>query len=149
MCALSASGCITEGYTGDFIVQPSWPYPSVGRVKFCVRTLSTLCRDKLLPTSTPMVRYKARYLLFNILYPTAQQLTSSIPSSIQTSGELAVLLRETLSQQFGDWGSGIAGGLSGTFSLLVLTSKSAHCLFSEVLLTHNLNGNSASWTRTV
>jgi hypothetical protein len=78
-------------------------------------------------TTTTMVRYKARYLLFNILYPTASSPTSSTsstsPSPLDfhspttagvTPGDLATLLRESILQNFGDWGSACAGNLSGT-----------------------------------
>ena len=71
-----------------------------------------------------MVRYKSRYLLFNILYPTATTATATAgdriifqqPSDPKTTtpSELATLLRESLTHQFGDWGAGVAGNLSGT-----------------------------------
>ncbi|KAI5821271.1 ribonucleases P/MRP protein subunit POP5, partial [Pyronema omphalodes] len=67
-----------------------------------------------------MVRYKARYLLFNVLYPTSAP-DSINPAHIDflapsdssvTPGELATLIREGLSHNFGDWGAGIAGNIS-------------------------------------
>lgn len=68
-----------------------------------------------------MVRYKSRYLLFNILYPTATATAGDgiifqQPSDPKTTtpSELATLLRESLTHQFGDWGAGVAGNLSGT-----------------------------------
>ncbi|KAF8535611.1 Rpp14/Pop5 family-domain-containing protein [Trichophaea hybrida] len=65
-----------------------------------------------------MVRYKSRYLLFKILYPITSSpspahISFHAPSPPSTTpSELATLLRQILSQQFGDWGSGVAGGLS-------------------------------------
>ncbi|KAA8894246.1 ribonucleases P/MRP protein subunit POP5, partial [Sphaerosporella brunnea] len=68
-----------------------------------------------------MVRYKARYLLFNVLYPHAPASITAATSSLDfhapsdpsiSPSELATLIRDTLSTNFGDWGAGVAGGLS-------------------------------------
>jgi len=70
-----------------------------------------------------MVRYKARYLLFNVLYPSAASTAppSAPPKHIDflspsdpsiSPGDLATLLRDTIAHNFGDWGSGVAGNLS-------------------------------------
>lgn len=72
-----------------------------------------------------MVRYKARYLLFDVLYPEEPHLPTATSSSTQThigfhsssdptitSSYLASLIREGLAHQFGDWGAGVAGNLS-------------------------------------
>lgn len=73
-----------------------------------------------------MVRYKARYLLFNILYPPtgaapaqgtapATHIDHLLPSDPAiTPGELAALFRDSLLELHGDWGAGVAGNLSGT-----------------------------------
>lgn len=75
------------------------------------------------PEST-MVRYKARYLLFDVLYPEEPSLlavSSSTQAHIEfnspsdptiTPAHLATLIREGLAHQFGDWGAGVAGNIS-------------------------------------
>lgn len=71
-----------------------------------------------------MVRYKARYLLFDILYPEEPSLSAIGPPTqghiefhsssdpTITSSYLAGLIREGLAHQFGDWGAGVAGNLT-------------------------------------
>ncbi|KAI5795585.1 Rpp14/Pop5 family-domain-containing protein [Geopyxis carbonaria] len=67
-----------------------------------------------------MVRYKARYILFNVLYPTAPSTGKDAPKAIDflapsdgvTPSELATLIRNTIATEYGDWGSGVAGNLS-------------------------------------
>ncbi|KAF8477590.1 ribonuclease P/MRP protein subunit [Kalaharituber pfeilii] len=72
-----------------------------------------------------MVRYKSRYLLFNILYPNAPSTNSinpSIPTHLDfcaptdpavTPQVLASVVRDAITLQFGDWGSGMTSSLSG------------------------------------
>lgn len=66
-----------------------------------------------------MVRYKARYLLFNILYPNEPSSNASDkpifshPSDSSLSRPLlTTLLRDALILQFGDHGGGLAGSLN-------------------------------------
>ncbi|KAI5848278.1 RNase P and RNase MRP subunit [Tricharina praecox] len=66
-----------------------------------------------------MVRYKARYLLFNILYPpntmspsTSTHIDFLAPTPSVSPSELAALIRDSLLREFGDHGAGIAGNLS-------------------------------------
>lgn len=71
-----------------------------------------------------MVRYKSRYLLFDVLYPEEPSLpaiNSSTQAHIEfhspsdptiTATYLAGLVREGLAHQFGDWGAGVAGNLT-------------------------------------
>lgn len=77
-----------------------------------------------------MVRFKSRYLLFNILYPNApcnsnNTTTSSValPTHLDfnaptdpsvTGGLLVSQIRDAITMQFGDWGSGMTSSLSGT-----------------------------------
>lgn len=76
------------------------------------------------PQEPTMVRYKARYLLFDVLYPEEPSLpaiSSSTQAHIEfhsssdptiTPSYLANLIREGLAHQFGDWGAGVAGNVS-------------------------------------
>lgn len=78
----------------------------------------------LFPRTPTMVRYKARYLLFDILYPEEPSLSaagssaqthiefSSPSESTITASLLAGLIREGVAHQFGDWGAGVTGNLS-------------------------------------
>ena len=64
-----------------------------------------------------MVRFKARYILFNVLYPdtTSKNPTSLdflAPSPQLSASDLAKLIRASLEQQFGDYGGGHAGNLA-------------------------------------
>lgn len=78
-----------------------------------------------------MVRYKARYLLFNILYPNGSTSTKPVstpttssstaapagldfllPTPDVTPGEFSRLLRDTIAAQFGDFDAGVTGSLS-------------------------------------
>lgn len=71
-----------------------------------------------------MVRYKTRYLLFDVLYPEEPSLPtvgSSTQAHIEfnsssdptiTAASFATLIREGLAHQFGDWGAGVASSLS-------------------------------------
>jgi len=79
-----------------------------------------------------MVRHKSRYLLFQFLYPptdTADASTGAstgtfshaLPTHLEfhspsasnlTGKDIAAILRDSLSINFGDWGAGCAGGLS-------------------------------------
>ncbi|EPY51145.1 RNase P and RNase MRP subunit [Schizosaccharomyces cryophilus OY26] len=63
-----------------------------------------------------MVRFKSRYLLFEVLYPQDKQFHehSTIPSDESiTSSSLSKLLRNTIAENFGDVGIGkVASSLS-------------------------------------
>jgi ribonuclease P/MRP protein subunit POP5 len=68
-----------------------------------------------------MVRYKARYILFDVLYPNAPKTLGAASTHLEfsspsdpsiTSSYLSGLLRDGLAHQFGDYGAGVAGNLS-------------------------------------
>ncbi|RPB02838.1 hypothetical protein L873DRAFT_1602588, partial [Choiromyces venosus 120613-1] len=68
-----------------------------------------------------MVRYKARYLLITIHYPTEPTPPTSDPTSIPfthpshpslTKQILGNLIRDSLALQFGDYGAGAAGNMT-------------------------------------
>jgi ribonuclease P/MRP protein subunit POP5 len=73
-----------------------------------------------------MVRLKSRYLLIDILYPDPKTWPTSNPSKppnpqlaihaptsdTLTPGFLAKMVRETVSELYGDWGVGKLGGAS-------------------------------------
>lgn len=74
-----------------------------------------------------MVRFKQRYLLFNVLYPepptgAAATSTSTMPNMLDfmqmspgvTQGEISRMVRDSIALNFGDWGAGITGNLSST-----------------------------------
>jgi ribonuclease P/MRP protein subunit POP5 len=124
-----------------------------------------------------MVRIKHRYLLVNILYPSSQatQLkvaNNNLPDVVQfhqpTSSEfndelLRRLIRNNVSELFGDYGIGmIAGSLKGTlqvFSVVLhktafpllnhTTFKHIGCspILSHVLIHSNFDSNHSSVTR--
>lgn len=97
-----------------------------------------------------MVRLKNRYLLLDILYPdpstwpSTKQPSTSTSSSPQlaihaptsdalTPGLLAKMVREEVSEMYGDWGIGrlggaSAGGLQGMHFLFALLLSYALCL---------------------
>ncbi|PUU75349.1 Rpp14/Pop5 family-domain-containing protein [Tuber borchii] len=67
-----------------------------------------------------MVRYKARYLLITIYYPTEPTPSSSNPTlpfthpshPSLTKQSLSNLIRDSLALQFGDYGAGAAGNMA-------------------------------------
>ncbi|KAL7270906.1 RNA-binding protein pop5 [Rhizina undulata] len=66
-----------------------------------------------------MVRFKSRYLLFNVLYPDAapamlsSKLDFATPSEASlNAGDISRLVRESIALNFGDWGAGVTGNLS-------------------------------------
>ncbi|KAI5809964.1 ribonucleases P/MRP protein subunit POP5 [Peziza echinospora] len=72
-----------------------------------------------------MVRFKSRYLLFNILYPESSSSSSDAPppppghldfsrasDPSVTPQVLASLIRDNVVMQFGDWGSGMTSSMS-------------------------------------
>ena len=77
-------------------------------------------------TTHIMVRFKSRYLLFNILYPNApcnSNSNSALPTHLDfnaptdpsvTGHALVSLIRDAITMQFGDCGSGMTSSLSGT-----------------------------------
>jgi len=77
-----------------------------------------------------MVRYKARYLLFNILYPPnstsaspSKHIDFLAPTPELATSELAALIRDSLQREFGDHGAGVAGNLSGFGPLFPLCAS--------------------------
>lgn len=114
------------------------PPPNLIAGKLLTRLPPASLHLQHITAAAAMVRYKARYLLFNILYPTSaaspdaqkhiDQLVPSDPAI--SSSELATLLREELARQFGDWGSGLAGNLSGSLALRPYTP---HLLTSKIV----------------
>lgn len=117
-----------------------------------------------------MVRIKHRYLLIDILHPEPSQIhkrgpssssSSSIPAHLYfhpptpdslTSSVLARLLRETISELFGDYGIGKLGGASSgnligtstyppTSRAVLFEAFLTHECDSEIFITRYLNGN--------
>ena len=71
-----------------------------------------------------MVRFKTRYLLFNILYPdaTLSDPSSPLPTHLDfhsatdpsvTAYHLTDLIRSSIHTHFGDWGSGVTLAMTG------------------------------------
>ncbi|EWC47933.1 hypothetical protein DRE_02815 [Drechslerella stenobrocha 248] len=100
-----------------------------------------------------MVRVKQRYILFNILYPSApasslQSMVFCRPSPTNlTRTSLAAAIRASLSHNFGDWGIGQAGSFAVKYfspatstGILRITRDNYRLLWATLTFMRELSG---------